>query len=126
MPPRSAQQEGAASSSAPDQSTGKYYVTSAGCPYAVGGDMAFIQVAMHGHVIDLVDSEATRLLNLNAIRAATDDEVAADTVRRQVEADINAANAAGPADNPYGGRLAGVSLEEHAAEQIKLAHKAAS
>ncbi len=78
---------------------------------------------MHGAVIDLVDSEAARLIKLEAVRAATDDEVAADAVRRAREADIDAQNASGPSNNPFGGRVVGVSLEDHAAEQIALAKK---
>lgn len=108
-----------------DEPTGKYYVKSAGAPYMVNGEPGYVLIAMHGHVIDLVDSEAMRLLALDAIRAATPEEVDADRARRQREADIVASNTAGPKDNPFGGRLVGTSLEDHAAEQIKLARKAA-
>jgi hypothetical protein len=132
MPPIKKTDDVAAEATAPaslapaEQKTGKYTVTCAGAPYAVGGDPAYISIAMHGHVIDLVDGEAMRLITLGAVRAATDEEVAVDGVRRTREAVVDAQNAAGPANNPFGGRVVGTSLEAHAAEQIALAHKAAA
>ncbi len=92
----------------------------------VDGDPAYVQVAMHGYVIDLVESEAMRLLKLGAIAAASDEQIEADTARRQRDADIEAQNAAGPASNPFGGRVVGTSLEDHAAEQIALAKATAA
>lgn len=105
--------------------TGKYLVLAVGAPYTVDNTPGKIVVGLQGRVVDLTDDEATRLLNLNAVRAATEDEVKADEARKQREADIEAQNTAGPAGNPFGGRtVAGVSLEDHAAEQIALARKA--
>lgn len=116
---------GKADSPVPD-GTGKYIVTSAGAPYMVNGDPAYVQVAMHGYVIDLTDDEALRLLKLDAVRAATADESEADKARRARDAEIDAQNAAGPVNNPFGGRPVGTSVEAHAAEQIALARKAAA
>lgn len=106
------------------EGTGMYVVICAGAPYMVGGDPAYVQVAMHGYVIDLVDSEARRLILLGAVRAANDAEVAGDRARRERDAVIDAQNVAGPASNPFGGRVVGTSLEAHAAEQIALAKRA--
>ncbi len=111
-------------SDAGEESSGQYYVMAAGCPYAVGGNPALIQIAMHGHVIELVDSEARRLLLLDAVRAATEVEVMADEARREREAGVDAENTAGPAGNPFGGQVVNTTLERHAAEQIALARKA--
>lgn len=109
----------------PDTGMGKYYVDAVGVPYNLDGVEGAIVVGTHGQVIDLTDTEATRLLGLGVIRAATDDEVIADRDRRARLADIDAQNAAGPSANPFGGRvMAGVSLEEHAKEQMELARKA--
>lgn len=105
--------------------TGRYYVDAVGVPYEPEGLPGAVLVATYGQVIDLSDEDARRLLSLGAIRAATDDEVEADKARRARVAEVEAQNTIGPASNPFGGRvMAGVSLEDHAAEQIELARKA--
>ncbi len=108
-----------------DESTGKYLVIAVGVSYAVAGAAGGTALGLQGRVIDLADDEATRLLKLGTVRAATDEEVKASREREARDLQIAAENAAGPADNPFGGQVAtGTTLEEHAAEQIKLARKA--
>lgn len=105
---------------------GKYLVLAVGVSYAVPGTPAGSALGLQGRVIDLDDEEATRLLKLGAVRAATKDEVEVSREREARDLVIAAENAAGPAGNPFGGQIAaGTTLEEHAAEQIKLARKAA-
>jgi hypothetical protein len=127
-PGSSAAEEGAdaAIGDRPPAENGAYYVTAAGAPYAVQGDLAYVRVAMHGEVIELVDKEAARLISLGAVRAATDAEVAADRTRRVQVAAIDARNAAGPDDNPFGGQVVNTTFERHAEEQIALARKSAA
>ncbi len=104
------------------QDTGTYVVIIAGaCFSRPNGEPG---LAHMGHVVELGDDEARRLLMLDAIRAATDADVKADRERRDREAEIAAQNAAGPDNNPFGGRVVGTTLEKHAAEQMELAKKA--
>lgn len=108
-----------------DQDTGNYYVTAVGVSYVAPGEAAGTGLGLQGRVIELADGEAMRLLKLGVIRAATDEEGEASRAREARDLEIAAENAAGPASNPFGGQIkSGATLEEHAAEQIALAHKA--
>lgn len=98
----------------------KYMVVAVGCPYRIDGSEAHIETAMRGQVVSITDDEAARLLHLGAIRAATPEEIAAEPIRAEREAQIAAERAIGPIHNPYGGRYL-QSQEDHAAEQIALA-----
>lgn len=105
-----------------DEDEGLYLVTAAGASYKVGGDEANVALGLQGRVVSLVDSEAARLLSLDAIKPATDEDVERESARAARLAEADAALASGPASNPYGGSIVGgKSLEEHYAEQIALA-----
>jgi len=108
-----------------ESAPGQYVVTGAGCCYAVDGDPANIGLALRGHVVALTDEEALRLIIVGAVAAASDADVERDRVMRERQAIAAVEQLAGPADNPYGGQAVGnKTLEQHAREQIELAHKA--
>jgi hypothetical protein len=105
------------------QESARYYVTAVGACYAVDGAPTNIGLALHGQVVELVDSEAERLLIQGAVRPASVDDIANEALRVNRSAAAVDAEIAGPASNPYGGSLAGTSLERHAREQIAIAKR---
>jgi hypothetical protein len=105
------------------EEAGKYFVLSAGVCYRVGGSETHVTLGLAGQVIDLVDSEAHRLLMLQAVRAASKDDLLVGRARALRDAQAIATGQAGPVDNPYGGSMVNTTLERHAAEQIAIARK---
>lgn len=105
------------------QESAPYFVTAVGVCYAVDGAPTNIGLALQGRVVYLVDPEAERLLLQDAVRAASEADLANEELRMVRSAAAVDAQLSGPTNNPYGGSIAGTTLERHAAEQIALAKK---
>jgi hypothetical protein len=106
-----------------DREHGLYRVTAVGVCYAFNGEPTNIQLALQHRVVELVDSEAERLLLLGCVKAASEADIANESLRAERDAAARDAQLHGPTSNPYGGSISGTTLEAHAAEQIALAKK---